>query len=159
MFNPILILKVIKVWTNGGLPPREDEIRDISEPPWQDGGQLITRMCSGGDAKDVVQLLERALFGFRDEEEDHGKGDDVHGGIETKGTRDAKGAELAREGDGDNRRPEIVGGHGPGHANLAMREREDLGRIREGHRPFAGGVKCIVDVDEEGDNAEMCTGG
>lgn len=36
-----------------------------------------------------------------------------------------------------------------------MAEREHLGRVREGNRPFARGVERIEEVDEERDETEM----
>lgn len=40
-------------------------------------GDLVIDEGAGGDGEDVVEFFEGALFGFRDEEEDHYKGDDV----------------------------------------------------------------------------------
>ena len=43
--------------------------------------------------KDVVELLERALFRLRHEEEDHDEGNDVQASVEPEGRRAADAAE------------------------------------------------------------------
>ena len=105
--------------------------------------------------KDIVQLLQRPLLGLRQEEEDQDQGHEVQGGVETEGPLRFHGHEHGGKGEREHRGPEIVGCHGPGHAHFSMREGEDLCRISEGDRAFAGGIKHVEHIDEERDQTEM----
>ena len=93
--------------------------------------------------KDVVELLERALLRLGQPEEDHPEGGEVERGVEAKGTLGPKGAEHARQRQRQDRRPEVVGRDGPRHADFAVGEREDFGRVSEGDGAFAGGVEGV----------------
>ena len=86
-------------------------LKDIPpEPP----GELLRPLELGvrarRDAEDVVQLFQRALFGFIEEEEDEEEGDDVEAGVEAEDARRREGGEHAWEGDGEDGAPEVCGG-------------------------------------------------
>ena len=98
--------------------------------------------------KDVVELLERALLRLGQPEEDHPEGGEVERGVEAKGTLGPEGAEHARQRQRQDRRPEVIGRDGPRHADLAVGEREDFGRVSEGDGAFAGGVEGVEKVDD-----------
>jgi len=106
---------------------------------------------AGGDGEDVVEFLEGALLGLGDEEEDEHEGGEVEAGVEGEGADGVEGAQDAGEGDGEDGGPEEAGGHGPGHADFAVGEREDFGRVGEGDGALAGGVEGREEEDEEGD--------
>lgn len=112
-------------------------------------------MRTSWDTEDVVQLFEGALLGLVQKEEDQAERDEVHAGVETECTWDTEGLELSREGDGDDGGPEVISCYSPGHADFSVREREHFCRVGEWHRSFSWGVECIVDVDEQCDQAKM----
>lgn len=58
---------------------------DSSDPVGQDGTGLILAVNSSGDREDTVKLLESKEFGFGDEEPDEAEGDNVEGGVSSKG--------------------------------------------------------------------------
>ena len=151
--GPSLILELVQLRTLGSLTKQDPAL----EPPRQDLGKLVLGVGTSRDAEDVIQLLESALLGFVEETEDHPKGDEIHGCVETESTLDAKGVELTRECDGDDCGPEVVGCHSPGHADFTMGEGEDLCGVRERDGTFARRVEGVVDVDEESHHAEMGT--
>ena len=125
------------------------------EPPGRRLGDLVSRMLARRDREHVVQLLEGALLGLGHEEEDQHEGGDVQTGVEGEGADRVEGTQDAREGDGEHGGPEEAGGHGPGHADLAVGQGEDFGGIGEGHGTLAGGVEGREEVDEEGDESQM----
>ena len=59
-------------------------------------------------------------------EEDHDKSDDVETGVEAERALWSHDEQHAGESQGEDERPAQTGGDGPGHADLAVREREDL---------------------------------
>ena len=120
--------------------------------------KLIAHMGPSRHRKHVIELLEGALLGLGDPEEDHDEGGEVQAGVEAEGADGVEGAEEAREGDAEDGGPEEAGGDGPGHADLAVREREDFGAVGEGHGAFAGGVEGREEEDEEGDEPEVGVG-
>ncbi len=120
--RPDLVLELVQLRTGSVLAEQDP----AAEPPRQHLSQLVLGVGSGRDAEDVVELFEGALLGLVQEEEDHPEGDEVHGGVEAEGALHAEGFELAGEGDGDDRCPEVVGCYGPGHADFTMGEREDF---------------------------------
>ena len=83
-------------------------------------------MSSSWYSEDVVKLLERALLRLWQPKEDHDESDNVKPGIEAESALRCESQKHAREGKGQNRSPEIVRRHCPGHADLSMGEREDL---------------------------------
>lgn len=125
------------------------------EPPRQDSPDLVLHMRLRRNPKHIIQLLQRALFRLRQPKENHAESNDVHRSVKAESARHAEGAQLARESDGDDGGPEIVGGDGPGHADLAVGQREDFRGVGEGDGAFARRVEGVVDVDEEGYEAEM----
>ena len=129
------------------------------EPPGKHLGKLVVSMRARRHCKNIVQLFEGALFGLGEKEIDENEGDDVEAGVEAKGALRFKGEKHAREGEREHGGPEVVGGHGPGHADFAVGDGEDLGGVGKGHGAFAGGVEGVEEVDEEGDHAEMGAAG
>ena len=105
--------------------------------------------------EDVVQLLERALLRLGHAEEDHHQRGQVERGVEDEGAERGEGAQQARERDGEHGRPEEAGRHRPGHADLAVREREHFRRVGEGHGALARRVEGCEEEDEKGDQAEV----
>ena len=110
---------------------------------------------AGGHGEDVVEFLEGALLGFGQEEEDEHERGEVEAGVEAKGADRVQGEQQAGEGDAERRGPEEAGGDGPAHADLAVGQGEDLGRVRVGHGAFAGRVEGGEEVDEQRDQAEV----
>jgi len=151
--RPSLLLKVIQLLTSSILFPQNISL----EPPRKSLRELIFGVCSGGYSKDVIQFFESSLFSLWQEQEDKKQGNDIHPSIKSECTLDAESSKLAREGDGDDGGPEIVCGDGPGHSYLTMGEGEDFCRVGEGDGSFTGRIECVVDVDEEGHEAEMCS--
>lgn len=103
--------------------------------------------------KHVIQLLERALLGLGHPEEDHDQRGQVQGSVEAERADGVEGAEQAREGDAEHGGPEEARGDGPGHADFAVREREDLCAVSEGHGTLTGRVEGCEEEDEERDEA------
>ena len=128
------------------------------DPEGQGLGDHVVGMRAGGNTEDVVQLLERALLGLRQEQEDEDQRDDVQRGVEAEGARGRHGQQHPRERQRQDRRPEVVRGHRPTHAHLAMGQREDLGGVGERHGAFTGRVEGAEQVDEQGDEAQVCGG-
>ena len=118
-------------------------------------GDLVGHVFPGRHGEDVVQLLQGALFGLGDPEEDHDQRGQVEAGVEAEGADGVEGTQQARERDGEHGGPEEAGGHGPSHADFAVGEREDLGAVREGHGTLAGGVEGREEEDEERDQAQV----
>lgn len=108
------------------------------EPVGQGFRELVAHEDAGGDGEDVVELLEGALFGFREPEEDHDEGDDVETRVEAEGADDAEVGEHDGEADGEDGSPEEAGCYGPGHSYLAVGEWEDFSGVGEGDGTFAG---------------------
>ena len=75
--------------------------------------------------------------------------------IEAKGTGGSEGSQQPREGQRKDGSPEQVGCDGKGHADLSVREREDLGGVGEWHGTFTRRVEGSEQEDEEGDEADM----
>ena len=107
------------------------------------------------DGEDVIEFLERPLFGLGNPEKDHDEGGDVEESVKTECALRFQRGEHLRECDGEGGGPEEAGGDGPGHADFAVGKREDFGRVGEWHRTLAGRVKCGEEEDEEGDHAEV----
>lgn len=84
---------------------------------------------------------QSALLGFWQEQEDHDESNDVQAGVEGKCTRGSHGRKHTRERNRQNGRPEQTCRHGPGHADLAMRQWKHLGRVCERHGAFTRRVK------------------
>jgi len=59
-------------------------------------------------------------------EEDHDKGDDVEASVKAERSLWAHHLQHAWEGQGEDESPAQTGGDGPGHADFAVGEREDL---------------------------------
>ncbi|KAL9099544.1 MAG: hypothetical protein Q9163_004976, partial [Psora crenata] len=121
-------------------------------------GELVLEVGAGRDGKDIIQLLEGALLRLRDEEEDEHKSREVQAGVEAECPHGVEGPEEPREGDGEDGGPEETGGHGPCHADLAVRERENFGGVGKGDGAFAGGVEGGEEEDEKGNHAQMGSG-
>lgn len=86
-------------------------LQDIPpEPP----GELLRPLELGvrarRHAEDVVQLFQRALLGFVQEEEDEEEGDDVEAGVEAEDAGGREGGEHAGEGYGEDGAPEVCVG-------------------------------------------------
>jgi hypothetical protein len=64
--------------------------------------------------------------------------------------QDGKAATYDREEGGEAK----AGSDGEAHADLTVREREDLGRVGEGDRALSGRVERGEEEDEEGNKAE-----
>ena len=77
-------------------------------------------MGAGRHGKDVIQLLESALFGLGYKEEDQHQSGDVERGVKAEGTNGMESAEKSRESDGEHGGPEEASSDGPTHANLAV---------------------------------------
>jgi hypothetical protein len=92
------------------------------DPPRQHAAELMAHKGPRWHCKDVVELFERTLFGFRNEQEDHTKGAYVKSSVETKGARWSHGAEHAWESDGQHRGPEKASGHSPRHTDLCQND-------------------------------------
>ena len=138
------------------LQPRALIPHDVAlEPKRQRLGKLILHMGPRGHGEDVIQLLERALLGLRHPEEDHDERGQVQAGVEGERADGVEGAQEAREGDAEHGGPEEARGDGPGHADFAVGEREDLCAVGEGHGTLAWGVEGCEEEDEECDEAEM----
>ena len=128
----------------------------VALDPVRDGlGELVLDEAARGHGEDVVELLERALLGLRHEQEDHDEGQHVEAGVEAEDADGVHDVKHLGQADGEHGRVEEAGGHGPGHADLAVRQREDLGRIGEGNGALARRVKCGEDVDEERNAAKL----
>ncbi len=118
-------------------------------------GKLVAHVLARRHGEDVVQLLERALLGLGDPEEDHDQRRHVQAGVEAERADGVEGEQQARERDGEHSGPEEAGGDGPGHADLAVGEREDLGGVGEGDGALAGGVEGREHEDEESDQSQV----
>lgn len=94
-------------------------------------------MSTVRDAKDVVELFERLLLGLMDEEEDESQGNEVDASIEAENADSTHSLKHAGECQGEDGCPEVVSGHGPRHADLTVRQGEDLRRIHEGYGTLA----------------------
>jgi len=149
------------------------------EPPGRGLSGLVGHELAAGDGEDVVEFFEGALFGLRDEEEDHDKlcddrlahfgvdvvgvdgggisthSSDVEAGVEAEGADIAHDGEDGGEGDGEDGGPEEASGDGPAHADFAVAEGENLGAVGERDGTFAGRVEAGEDVDEQGDAADV----
>jgi len=112
-------------------------------------------MRSRRNPEHIIQFFQSALLRLRKPEEDHPEGYDIHSRVEAECSRDTKGAELTREGDGDYGGPEVVCGYRPRHADFSVTKGEDFCRISKRDRPFTWTIESIVNIDEEGDHAEM----
>jgi hypothetical protein len=88
------------------------------DPPREHAAELMAHEGPRWHRKDIIELLQRALLGLRDKQEDHAKGAYVKSSIETKGARWSHGAEHAWESDGQHRGPEKESGHSPRHTDL-----------------------------------------
>ena len=117
--------------------------------------KLVLHMRPGGHGEDVIQLLERPLLRLGHPEENHHQRGQVQAGVKAERAEGVEGAEQAREGDGEHGGPEEARCHGPGHADLAVREREDFRRVGEGDRTLAGRVEGCEEEDEERDEAQV----
>lgn len=84
---------------------------------------------------------QSTLLGLREPQEDHDQGDNIETCVEAESTNRMHRMKHGREGDGQDCSPEQAGGYSPGHANLTMAQGEDLGRVGEGNRAFAGGIE------------------
>ncbi|KAK5632845.1 hypothetical protein RRF57_008559 [Xylaria bambusicola] len=56
------------------------------EPPRDDFGNLVVNELAGRDSEYIVELLECALLGLRNQEEDHEEGQDVEASVQAEGT-------------------------------------------------------------------------
>jgi hypothetical protein len=128
------------------------------EPVRQRRADLVAHVPTRRHGKDVIQLFERALLGLGHPQEYHHQRRHVEPSVEPEGARRSHGREHARERDGQHGRPAETGGHGPGHADLAVRQREDFGGVGEGHGAFARRVKGREEVDEQRDAGELFGG-
>ena len=136
------------------LQPRILIPKHIALKPIRQGlRKLILHMRPRGHSEHIIQLLEGALLGLGHPEEDHDERGHVQGGVEAERADGVEGAEEAREGDAQHGGPEEARGHGPGHADFAVGEREDLCGVGEGHGALAGGVEGCEEEDEEGNEA------
>lgn len=72
------------------------------DEPRQPHGCLVVEERLGGDGKDLVDFLERELFGFADKSEDHAPGDEVESGVEAESTGGSHDSLHAREGQTEN---------------------------------------------------------
>lgn len=77
------------------------------EPPRELTFQLKTGMCACGHTKNIVQLFQRALLSFGQEEEEKKESDDVEAGVEAEGAGRGEGQEETREGNCENAAPEV----------------------------------------------------
>lgn len=118
-------------------------------------GKLVAHVLARRHREDVVQLLEGALLRLGDPEEDHDQRGHVQAGVEAERAHGVEGEQQARERDGEDGGPEEAGRDGPGHADLAVGEREDLGRVGEGDGALAGGVEGREEEDEEGNQSQV----
>jgi len=80
------------------------------EPVRDSMDELVPGKDAGRDGKDVVELLKGALLGLGNPEQDEAKGEDVETGVEAKDANDFHGGQHQRKEDGDDGRPEQVGG-------------------------------------------------
>lgn len=141
----------VDVTNDGILPPQQ-----ISpDPPRQHFGHLVFGMRTGRDAENTVEFLQRALLSLWQEEEDEKQRNNVQPGVEPKRSLGLEVPQHVRKRQRQHGGPEVVGRHRPRHANLAVRQREDLGGVGERDGAFAGGVEDIEQVNEQGDQAEM----
>lgn len=120
-----------------------------AEPPGQHRLPLIAGVSLGRHREYVVQLFECPLFGLGYEQEDEEERYEVQSCIEPERTRRGHGAQHARESERQHRGPEVVGGDGPCHSDLTMREGEDFGAVHEWDRSFTGTVEGCEEVDEQ----------
>lgn len=149
--RPLLLLKVIQLLASSILLPQDIPL----EPPRQRLRKLVIHVSPRRHAKDVVQLFERTLFRLGQPEEYHDEGEGVHACVKAECTSDAERAQLSRESQRDDGGPEVVGRDGPGHADLTMGKREDFCGVGKWHGALSGRVEGAVDVDEEGDEADV----
>lgn len=124
------------------------------DPPGKDGAQRVLGVHTVGNGKNVVQLLKRLLLRLGNADEDHGQGDQVEARIETEDTNGLQDRKHARQGHGQNRGPEVVGGDSPRHADLTMRQGEHLGGVHEGNGTFTGRVEGSEEVDKGRDGGD-----
>lgn len=87
LIRPLMIVlhvafKVVEFGTLGALSAENITL----DPPGQDLECLIRHMGLGWHSEDVVEFFQSALFGLRDQEEDHHQGGDVEEGIESEGS-------------------------------------------------------------------------
>lgn len=127
----------------------------LLEPVRRDLGDLVVLVGAGGHGKDVIQFLEGALLRLGQPQKDHDEGDGVEAGVEAERALGGHGLEHAREGQGQDRGPEVVGRHGPGHAYLTVGQGENLGRVGKGDGALAGRVEDVEKIDEQRDEAQM----
>lgn len=144
-------LKVVQRRADGALVVDEAAEGVLLEPEGQDGEELVAHELGDGDGKDPVELLEGALHGLGDPEEDHDKGDDVEAGVHAKGADGHGLLQEEGEGHGEDGSPAEAGGHGKGHAGLTMGQGKDLGGVGEGHGTLTGRVEGAEEEDEQAD--------
>lgn len=96
------------------------------EPPRQHLGELILGVRTGGHSEDVIQLFQGPLLRLWQEEEDQDQCQDIESGIEPKRALSSEPLEHVRESQGEHASPEVVRRDSPGHADFAVRQREDL---------------------------------
>lgn len=78
----VLVLKVVEWLENGVLAEEDPSLNEV----WEGLGELVVHVGASWDGEDVVQLLESALLGLWNPEEDHDEGDEVEAGVEAEGT-------------------------------------------------------------------------
>lgn len=145
---------------------------DISfKPPWRSLGALKLHMCSGGHGEDIVEFLKTPLLlkvsitssqwprstylCLREPEPNHDKCNCIEERVKAKGALRPHRLKHPRKGQREDRRPEVVRRHRPGHADFSVRKWEHLGGICEWHRTFSRRVKYVEKVNEEGDQAKV----
>ena len=138
---------------DGVLVPEDTEKDPPLEPERQDGEALVAHEAGDGDGEDPVELLEGALHGLGDPEEDHDEGDDVETGVHAEGADGLGLLEQEWEGHGEDGGPAQTGGDGEGHAGLAVGQGKDLGGVGEGDRALTGGVEGAEEEDEQAHEA------
>jgi hypothetical protein len=89
--------------------------------------KLILHVRARRDREHEIQLLQRALLCFGDEEEDHHQCHNIKPSIKPKSPHNTELQEQGRERDAQHTAPEETRRDRPCHADLAVRQREHLG--------------------------------
>lgn len=150
-FLPLDAVKLVQGLELGITLPEDPPL----DEPRHELGDLVLGKLAGGDGEDIVELLEGALLGLGNKEEDHDQGEDVEACVDAKGAQDARPLEQERESYAQHGGPEQTGCDGKTHANLSVRQGEHLGAVRERDGTFTGGIEHGEEVYEHGDDGSV----
>ena len=124
------------------------------DEPGEDSEALVRRKAANRHGEDVVKLLEGPLHGLGNPKEDEDQCDNVEASVHAEGTEGTRALEKEGEGHGEKSGEAKASSDGETHADLTMREGEDLSGVGEGDGALTRGVEGTEQVDEEADETE-----